>query len=74
VIEHAYTHFRITLHAFWCQLSDGELRCLDCAAVRWAQPADLDELPMSVADRRIAQALREALQVGESPAAVESAG
>jgi A/G-specific adenine glycosylase len=64
VVEHAYTHFRMTLHAFWCQLSDGEPRCLDCAAVRWAQPAELRELPMSVADRKVAGALHEALRSG----------
>jgi A/G-specific adenine glycosylase len=68
VVEHAYTHFRITLHAFWCRLSDGEPRCLDCAAVRWALPEELDDLPMSVADRKVAQALREVLQVDDLPA------
>ena len=58
MVEHAYTHFRITLHAFWCRLTDGEPKCLDCAAIRWVLPEDLDELPMSVADRKIARALR----------------
>jgi A/G-specific adenine glycosylase len=62
VVEHAYTHFRITLHAFWCGLRDGEPRCLDCAAVRWVLPRELDDLPMSVADRKVAQALCAALQ------------
>jgi A/G-specific adenine glycosylase len=57
VIEHAYTHFRITLHAFWCRLRHGEPRCLDCAAFRWVSRSELDQLPMSVADRRIAQAV-----------------
>ena len=59
VVEHAYTHFSITLHAFICLLVDGQPRCLDCAAFRWVRPPDLDELPMSVADRKIAQALVE---------------
>jgi A/G-specific adenine glycosylase len=59
VVEHAYTHFRITLHAFWCRLRDGQPRCLDCAAFRWMVPDDLDQLPMSVVDRRIAQILVE---------------
>jgi len=58
VVKHAYTHFRITLHAFWCRLKQGEPACLDCAAIRWVLPEDLDELPMSVADRKVAQALR----------------
>ncbi|MGD1993120.1 MAG: A/G-specific adenine glycosylase [Anaerolineae bacterium] len=51
---HAYTHFRITLHVFRCELLRGVPQCLECAAVRWARPEELDALPMSVADRRIA--------------------
>jgi len=58
VVKHAYTHFRITLHAFRCRIIAGEPRCLDCAAFRWASLPELDALPMSVADRKIAQALR----------------
>jgi A/G-specific adenine glycosylase len=55
VIEHAYTHFRITLHPFWCRVRHGQPRCLDCAAFRWVSRSELEQLPMSVADRRIAQ-------------------
>jgi A/G-specific adenine glycosylase len=57
VVEHAYTHFRMTLHAFRCCLVDGQPRCLDCADFRWALPAEMAELPMSVADRKVVQAL-----------------
>jgi A/G-specific adenine glycosylase len=59
VIKHAYTHFRITLHAFRCRVVSGKPRCLDCAAFRWAPPTELDALPMSVADRKIAHILQE---------------
>ena len=62
VVEHAYTHFRITLHAFRCRLVSGEPRCLDCAAFRWVTPAELDTLPMSVADRKIARVLQDGQQ------------
>ena len=58
IVRHAYTHFRITLHAFRCRLAAGEPRCLDCAAFRWASLVDLEELPMSVVDRKVAQTLR----------------
>jgi A/G-specific adenine glycosylase len=57
VVPHAYTHFRITLHAFRCRLRSGEPRCLDCAAFRWVNPQDLDELPMSRVDRKVAHSL-----------------
>jgi len=59
VVKHAYTHFRITLHAFRCRVVAGEPRCLDCAAFRWVSHAEMDALPMSVADRKIARVLQE---------------
>jgi A/G-specific adenine glycosylase len=58
VVKHAYTHFRITLRAFRCRIVAGEPRCLDCAAFRWVSLPELDALPMSVADRKIAQVLK----------------
>ena len=64
IVKHAYTHFRITLHAFRCRLVSGEPRCLDCAAFRWVTPAELDALPMSVADRKVAQILRPSPEQG----------
>jgi len=46
---------RINLHVYRCAVRSGEPRCLECADFCWAAPAELDALPMSVADRRIAQ-------------------
>ncbi|HOT91869.1 MAG TPA: A/G-specific adenine glycosylase [Anaerolineae bacterium] len=57
-VEHAYTHFRITLYAFACRLVAGEPTCLDCDAFRWVMPEELATLPMSVADRKIAAILQ----------------
>lgn len=55
VVDHAYTHFRITLYAFLCRISSGQPRCLDCADFRWVRSSDLDDLPMSVVDRKVAR-------------------
>jgi A/G-specific adenine glycosylase len=65
-VEHAYSHFRITLHAFRCRLREGPLRCLDCADFRWVLPSELDALPMSVVDRKIAAALQRELAPASS--------
>jgi A/G-specific adenine glycosylase len=54
VVEHAYTHFRITLYAFACRLVAGEPVCIDCDDFRWATLEEIAALPMSVADRKIA--------------------
>jgi A/G-specific adenine glycosylase len=57
-VKHAYTHFRVTLHAFRCRVVAGAPCCLDCAAFRWVTLAELDALPMSVADRKVALVLQ----------------
>jgi A/G-specific adenine glycosylase len=57
VVQHAYTHFRITLYAFVCQLRAGEPRCIECADFRWSTLAELSTLPMAVTDRKIAEAV-----------------
>jgi A/G-specific adenine glycosylase len=62
VYRHAYTHFRLTLHAFHCRLLDGEPHPLEVAALRWISPAELPDYPMGKVDRQIARRLIEALQ------------
>jgi A/G-specific adenine glycosylase len=57
VIEHAYTHFRITLYAFVCRLVAGEPKCIECDDFRWATLAEIEALPMAVTDRKIAKAV-----------------
>ncbi|MEZ0396002.1 MAG: A/G-specific adenine glycosylase [Anaerolineales bacterium] len=57
VYRHAYTHFRITLHAFVCELLDGEPQPLEAEALVWAPPAALEAYPMGKVDRQIARTL-----------------
>lgn len=52
--RHAYTHFRITLHAFLCRLLDGEPQALEVSDLCWAAPAGLEDFPMGKIDRQIA--------------------
>jgi A/G-specific adenine glycosylase len=54
VYRHAYTHFRITLHAFLCALINGEPAPLDAAALAWVVPGELGDYPMGKVDRQIA--------------------
>lgn len=56
-IEHAYTHFRITLHAYRGQLVSGAPRPILCAAVRWVAAGELPTLAFPVTDARIIRAL-----------------
>jgi A/G-specific adenine glycosylase len=63
VVEHAYTHFRITLYAFSCRLVAGEPRSIDVADWRWITLADIDSYAFSAADLQIIRALRTAKQL-----------
>lgn len=60
-VKHAYTHFRITLHAFHARLAAGQdspPQAIGCADWRWVTLAELDDYPFPVTDQKIIQALR----------------
>lgn len=57
VYKHAFTHFRITLHAFLCRLGEGTPQPLEASEIRWVKPKDLTAYPMGKVDRQIASRL-----------------
>ena len=57
IYEHAYTHFRITLHAFECLLTEGTPLAHEHQDFRWVKPSNLDKFPMGKIDRQIAKRL-----------------
>lgn len=58
VYQHAYTHFRITLHAFACVLNNGdEPNAKQVRDICWINPKDLQDYPMGKIDRQIANRL-----------------
>jgi len=52
-VNHTYTHFHITLHAYECRLLKGTPRSIGCQNWRWASLTDLQKLPLSKIDRMI---------------------
>jgi A/G-specific adenine glycosylase len=50
-VDHAYSHFRITLHTFLCRHSRGRPRPIECDAVKWVQPEQLRDFAFPKADR-----------------------
>lgn len=60
VVKHAYSHFRITLHAFHAWIEDGEPepQAIGCAAWRWITLDEAPSVAFSAADLRILDALR----------------
>ena len=61
VYHHAYTHFRITLHAFLCDPAGGEPQPVEADEIRWVKPAELADYPMGKVDRQIARKLVDSL-------------
>ena len=55
VYKHAYTHFKVTLHAFTCRLETGEPQPLQASELRWVLPAQLPDFPMGKIDRLISR-------------------
>jgi A/G-specific adenine glycosylase len=57
IYKHAYTHFRITLHAFFCKLIEGEPKAIEAVELAWVNPGELQHYPMGKVDRQIARKL-----------------
>jgi len=57
VYRHAFTHFRITLHAFRCTLIRNEPRPIEHADIRWVKPEEMERYPMGKIDRQISKEL-----------------
>jgi A/G-specific adenine glycosylase len=59
VYHHAYTHFRVTLHAFCCRLESGDPKPLEASEIRWEPPGNLSTFPMGKIDRQIARRIND---------------
>jgi len=57
VYHHAFTHFRITLHAFRCNVTSGIPIPVEAQQIAWVKPSDLSNYPMGKVDRQISQRL-----------------
>lgn len=56
-INHAYSHFKITLHAFRCRILSGEPTGREGQPTRWAAPHELTGYAFPRANRRLLEAL-----------------
>lgn len=58
VYEHAYTHFRVTLHAYRCRLEAGsQPQAVQVQDWRWVPRSELHAYPMGKIDRQISDRL-----------------
>lgn len=57
-IDHAYSHFRIRLHAFECAYVSGTPRCIGCVDAKWVWPAALSQYAFPAANGKIIKTLQ----------------
>lgn len=58
-IDHGYTHFKITLHAFECEWLAGEPQALEVADWRWVTLDTIADFPFPRTDQKIIELLRQ---------------
>ena len=57
-IDHAYSHFRVTLNVHHCRHLGGEPQPLECDEVRWVSLDEIDQFPFPKANIQIIAAIR----------------
>lgn len=58
VVKHAFTHFKITLHAFECRLVDGQPQAIEAADFAWVTFEGLERYSFGKADRAVIAEMR----------------
>lgn len=58
-IDHAYSHFHVTLNVHHCRHLNGEPQPIECDEVRWVNPNELDQYPFPKANVTIIAALQQ---------------
>jgi A/G-specific adenine glycosylase len=61
IYHHAYTHFKVTLHAFQTSEPNGEPSALHASEIRWVKITDLADFPMGKIDRCISNDLAKSI-------------
>ena len=64
VVNHAFTHFKMTMYVFKCRHTSGLPQTLGCAAWAWVTPDEFDEYAFPVTDRKVIAALQNGSQPG----------
>lgn len=56
-LDHAYSHFKITLHAYLCELTGGTPKPKSSQEIRWIAIDDLEDYPFPKANRKLTEKL-----------------
>ncbi len=58
VVKHAYSHFKITLHAYWCTIEHGTPKPKSSNALEWVTINEINEYPFPKANKMIIDKLQ----------------
>jgi A/G-specific adenine glycosylase len=58
-LDHAYSHFSITLHAFLCRITDGTPEPRSSQEIKWVTLAELEKYPFPKANKSLTRKLIE---------------
>lgn len=56
-LDHAYSHFKITLHAYLCELKNGKPKPKTSQKIQWVPIRELDQYPFPKANRKLTEKL-----------------
>ena len=65
-IDHAYTHFKVTLNVFNCTHLSGEPQPIECDEVKWVTLDEIDEYPFPKANGQIIAAIKQQAKAGKA--------
>lgn len=58
-LKHAYSHFKITMHAFWCRIKNGNPRPKSSQQIKWVSLDAIDEFPFPKANKTLIEGLQD---------------
>ncbi|RAP29903.1 A/G-specific adenine glycosylase [Candidatus Marinamargulisbacteria bacterium SCGC AG-343-D04] len=53
VIKHAYSHFKISMHAFWCEVESGLENLVLSKSLKWVKVSDFSDYPFPKANQKL---------------------
>lgn len=57
-LDHAYTHFKVTLNVYVCRYLSGEPKPVECEEIRWVKLEELEQYPFPKANSKIIEQLK----------------
>jgi len=57
-LKHAYSHFKITLHAYWCRITEGDPQPRSSMELKWVTLNEIDDYPFPKANKTLIEGLQ----------------